>query len=108
MLSKEKHTDFLRDLKAMIENKGGSMAKFCRENGIDRSNLVKVFSENEDRKRQPDLSVGMYIRIMVGLGEMDKEDLLPDDSQFHSIPLRIYLSINANKINNSMLAVAYS
>lgn len=102
------YTELLRDLKPMIENHSGSMSAFCKTYGIDRSNLVKIFSENQDRKSQPDLSVGLFNRISVALGIMPASSAWPADSQVYSLSLKTYLLIDHNSIKDSMLIVSNS
>lgn len=102
MLKEEKlnsiYIDLMRDLKAMIEQRG-SMAAFCKAHGISRPNLVACFSETNPSE----ISVGLYQRVCVALGLMKEAN-----SSLTNLTLKQYLSIDNKAIYDSMISISYS
>lgn len=70
------YDDTMRDLKARIEAKFGSFKKFCRMQNprINNSVLSRAFSDNHPKE----MSVGMFNRVCVGLGDMEPSRVHPD------------------------------
>lgn len=77
--------DFINNLKGLLE---GKQAQFCRDNEIDKHNLNKILSGKRD------MSVGLFIRVMVGMGYMSKEHQESADLLRANTPLKEYLKID--------------
>ena len=91
----------LVQLKKRIIDKYGDLSKFSRETGINRTSIVKQFSENTAH----DMSIGFYYRLSIALGIIKASDVNPAllDSL---IPLKAYLMINNNTIMHSLTLIA--
>lgn len=93
------YRETIEDLRAKIESKHGSVKNFCEINGIDNFNLYRIFSKNSKRE----MSVGMFARIVTGLGVKGLENVERSD-----LSLKSYLEIDNNAILKSILLIKFS
>lgn len=77
-----------------------SIAAFALAYGLSRQNLQKVFTLGTNS-----VSVGVYIRILIGLGHLPADYLQGLDAAEFDLPLRLYLCLNHNLLTSSLLAV---
>lgn len=76
------------------------IAAFAEAYGLSRQNLQKTFALGQNS-----LSVGVYIRILVGLGILDKSYLQGTDATEFTLSLKLYLQLNHNLLLSSVMAV---
>lgn len=96
------YEDTLADLRAIIESEYNSVAAFCASHGIDRFNLSKCWPE--EGKKPKDMSVGLYLRICIGLGILSA-DAVAKDQLNYSLSLRDYIVIDNNAVMKSLLLI---
>jgi DNA-binding phage protein len=96
------YLDTITGLKAAILKKFGNVKAFCDVTGLDRPNLSRAFSSSNDK----DVSVGLYIRCVVGLGLMPKSAVDSEDDQLLNLTLRNYLKIDTMAVWRSILSLA--
>lgn len=94
----------MRDLKGRIEAKAGSFKKFCRKQNpqINNSVLSRAFSDNHTKE----MSVGMFNRVCVGLGDMDPIRVHPNHYLLN-MSLKDYLMATDNPIFTAILAIRF-
>jgi len=102
------YEDTIEDLRGTIQVKFGSVANFCRhceEQGLakpEETNLSRIFSKNSSRS----MSVGLYIRILIGLGLADQDAIIGETMELN-LPLRLYLKIDHNIVMRSFNLFSY-
>lgn len=94
--------DSIENLKLMITAQFDSVKKFCEENDIDRFNLSKIFANKYDKE----MSIGLYLRCLIGLGIVNAEAVTGDNLSLN-ISLRDYLKIDNNMIMQSLILMQY-
>jgi len=77
-----------------------SIAAFAEAYGLSRQNLQKIFSLG-----QTSCSVGVYIRIVVGLGLLPVDYLQGLDAAEYDLPLRLYLCLQHDALTASLFSV---
>lgn len=96
------YEDTLKDLRSIIESEFGTVAKFCTVSDISRFNLSRCWPE--EGKKPKDMSVGLYLRICIALGIMDKGVVTGEQLDF-SMSLRDYLVIDNNAVMKSVILI---
>lgn len=93
------YNELMKDLRWLIMNEFGSLEKFCRENGLNRSNLSCVFNGKQT------MSVGLYLKIASSLNAVG----LPPTvfSNLYHLSLKEYLQAPHDAIRNSLLLVHF-
>lgn len=93
------YQETIEDLRAKIESKYGSVAKFCKETKIDSFNLYKIFSKSNTQE----MSVGLFARILTAFGVKGLEEV-----QSSALSLKKYLEIDNNAILKSILMIKFT
>lgn len=94
------YRDTIENLKGMIVHQVGSVKRFCEMNNIDRFNLAKIFSESRD------MSIGLYLRCLIGLGHIQHSAVTGDNLNLN-FSLREYLKVDNNLIMQSIILMQY-
>ena len=94
--------DSMENLKLFILAEYDSIKKFCETHDIDRFNLNKIFANKYDKE----MSIGLYLRCLVGLGLVSKE-ALTEEALSLNVSLRAYLKVNNNLIMQSLILMQY-
>lgn len=101
--------DSMENLKGEMQVHFGGVKPFCdhcEKNGlgqIDHFNLSKIFSKNV----KSEMSVGLFIRILIGLGMAKPDDVLDGVTDLN-IPLRKYLKVNHDIVMRSFYILGMS
>jgi hypothetical protein len=93
------YSETIEDLRAKIESKFGGVRAFAIASKIDTANLYKVFN----RTNGQEMSIGLFARIMTGLGVEGLETVQPS-----TLSLKQYLAIDNNLIFKSILSIKFS
>jgi hypothetical protein len=98
------YDDTMRDLKSRIEAKSGSFRKFCSEQNPKINNCVlsRAFSDNHPKE----MSVGMFYRVCVGLGDLDPHRVHPDHYRL-DMSLKDYFMATDNPVFTAVLAIRF-
>jgi hypothetical protein len=96
------YDDTLKDLKAAIDQKFGSLAECSRVCKIDRHNLSRLFSQENPRE----MSISTFVIICNGLGLL-KADAVPLEMRRSKISLKQYLEIDNNAIMRNLLLIRF-
>lgn len=97
----------ITNIRAIIESEYGSAAKFCKEVGIDRFNVSKIFTAAERWARgesdsTKEMSVGTYLKICIALRLIDG-NCIPDYQLKFTMSLKEYLLIDNNAVMKSII-----
>ena len=94
------YEDMIGDIRAHVDNYGG-VTKFCSDNEIGRSNFNSILTG------QREMSIGTYIRVLIGWGVVD-ETVVTGDQKKSNLPLKEYLKIDNNTIMQSLILITHS
>lgn len=92
------YNDTLVELRVRMENKSGSVQKFCVEHDIDNLNLYKLFSKNSKRE----MSIGLFARICSALGNPVAAQVVDSN-----LSLKQYLEIDNNAVLKCIMALVF-
>lgn len=98
------YNDTMKDLKARIEARSGSFIKFCNAQNpkINNSVLCRAFSDNHPKE----MSVGMFYRVCVGLGDLDPYRVHPDHYRL-DMSLKDFMMATDNPVFTAILAIRF-
>jgi len=97
------YTDTIEDLRGVITDKFGSIKKFCETEGMpEETNLSRIFSKKSNRC----MSIGLYIRILIALGLVDKDAIIGETLDL-KLSLKLYLKIDHTAVFRSINTIPY-
>ena len=96
------YEETIKDMQSMIIGKYGSVLKFCEQTGVDRFNLSKVFTAIKKENNTKSMSIGLYFRICVELGMMERALVDPAIFEF-DMPLRDYMLVDNNQVMRTII-----
>lgn len=94
------YNNLIFQLRLRVEEQFDSITNFAKITGIRRDTMSKVFSTNIKQ----DMSMGMYMRILVGLG-MIKADSVTKRQLESLVTLKDYIALPGDTISMSITII---
>lgn len=95
--------DTMANLRCLVENHQGSIAKFAKTINYDHSSLVKLLNN----KSPSDMSVGTFLKSCVELGII-KEGMVSETQFRIKLSLKEYMQLVYNPVFEAILHINWS